>query len=140
MNLCFNSMPIITQTSPISRANHIVYISRLKTRFQSFDKLLSWEISRNYVYNRDYYRLNWDFISFRCLTGITSKLEYIKSLGVGAIWMSPMFQSPMYDFGYDIADFYAIHDEYGTMEDFDALMAKANELGKCQSSLIKFLN
>lgn len=56
--------------------------------------------------------------------------------------MSPMFQSPMYDFGYDIADFYAIHDEYGTMEDFDALMAKANELGKylVVTSLIKFLN
>lgn len=41
-----------------------------------------------------------------------------------------MFKSPMYDFGYDIADFYAIQDEYGTMEDFENLIAKANELGK----------
>lgn len=41
-----------------------------------------------------------------------------------------MFQSPMYDFGYDIADFYAVHDEYGTMEDFEALMKRAGELGK----------
>lgn len=41
-----------------------------------------------------------------------------------------MFQSPMYDFGYDIADFYAVHDEYGTMEDFEELIAKAKELGK----------
>lgn len=40
-----------------------------------------------------------------------------------------MFQSPMYDFGYDIADFYAVHDEYGTMEDFEKLIEKANELG-----------
>ncbi|XP_030035811.1 maltase A1 isoform X1 [Manduca sexta] len=62
------------------------------------------------------------------LNGITSKLEYIKDLGVGAIWLSPMFQSPMYDFGYDISDFYAVHDEYGTMEDFDALIARADEL------------
>lgn len=41
-----------------------------------------------------------------------------------------MFQSPMYDFGYDISDFYAVHDEYGTMEDFDNLVNTANELGK----------
>lgn len=62
--------------------------------------------------------------------GITSKLEHIKEIGAGAIWLSPIFKSPMYDFGYDIADFYAIHDEYGTMEDFDELLNKANELGK----------
>ncbi|KPJ07576.1 Maltase 2 [Papilio machaon] len=63
------------------------------------------------------------------LNGITSKLEHVKEIGAGAIWLSPIFQSPMYDFGYDIADFYAIHDEYGTMEDFEALLAKADELG-----------
>ncbi|KAJ2953901.1 hypothetical protein O0L34_g1531 [Tuta absoluta] len=63
------------------------------------------------------------------LNGITSKLEYLKELGVGATWLSPIFKSPMYDFGYDIADFYDIQDEYGSMEDFDNLMAKANELG-----------
>lgn len=62
--------------------------------------------------------------------GITSRLEYIKDIGVEAIWLSPMFQSPMYDFGYDIADFYAVHDEYGTMEDFEALLKKADDLGK----------
>lgn len=56
-------------------------------------------------------------------------MEYIKEIGVGAIWLSPMFQSPMYDFGYDISDFYAVHDEYGTMEDFEALINKANEYG-----------
>ncbi|GBP27905.1 Maltase A1 [Eumeta japonica] len=63
------------------------------------------------------------------LNGITSKLKYIKELGVGAIWLSPMFQSPMYDFGYDISDFYAVHDEYGTMDDFENLMKRAEELG-----------
>lgn len=62
--------------------------------------------------------------------GITSKLEYIKELGVGAVWLSPIFKSPMVDFGYDIANFYEIHHEYGTMEDFEALLKKANELGE----------
>ena len=70
--------------------------------------------------------------------GITSKLEYIKEIGAGAIWLSPIFQSPMYDFGYDIADFYAIHDEYGTMEDFDELLAKANDLGKLSIDFLIF--
>ncbi|XP_063530030.1 maltase A1-like [Cydia strobilella] len=61
------------------------------------------------------------------LNGITSKLEYIKELGVDAVWISPFFKSPIYDFGYDISDFYSIHDEYGTMEDFDKLMIKAKK-------------
>ncbi|XP_075992681.1 maltase A1-like [Anticarsia gemmatalis] len=62
------------------------------------------------------------------LNGITENLEYLKEMGIGATWLSPIFKSPMYDFGYDIADFYAIQDEYGTMEDFENLMAKAKEL------------
>ncbi|CAK1544244.1 unnamed protein product [Leptosia nina] len=62
------------------------------------------------------------------IKGITSKLEHVKEIGAGAVWLSPIFQSPMYDFGYDIADFYAIHDEFGTMEDFEELVAKAGEL------------
>lgn len=65
-------------------------------------------------------------------------MEYIKEIGAGAIWLSPIFQSPMYDFGYDIADFYAIHDEYGTMDDFDELLAKANELGKLSLNIFIF--
>lgn len=71
--------------------------------------------------------------------GVTSKLEYFTEIGVGAIWLSPIFQSPMYDFGYDIADFYAIHDEYGTMEDFENLLEKANELGKYPKSRVSEL-
>ncbi|XP_075970895.1 maltase A1-like [Anticarsia gemmatalis] len=63
------------------------------------------------------------------LNGIASKLEYLKELGVDAIWMSPIFKSPMYDFGYDIADYKAIATEYGNMTDFDNLMTKAKSLG-----------
>lgn len=62
------------------------------------------------------------------LKGITSKLEHLKETGIGATWLSPIFASPMIDFGYDIADYKAIHTEYGTMEDFDELIAKAKEL------------
>ncbi|XP_026726788.1 maltase A1-like [Trichoplusia ni] len=87
-----------------------------------------WETTIFYqIYPRSFADSNGDGIGD--LNGITSKLEYIKELGVGAIWLSPMFQSPMYDFGYDISDFYAVHDEYGTMEDFEALVNKANEYG-----------
>ncbi|XP_047041936.1 maltase 2-like [Helicoverpa zea] len=63
------------------------------------------------------------------LKGITSELEHLVDAGVGALWMSPIFQSPMIDFGYDISDFFAIHDEYGTMEDFVELVNKAHSLG-----------
>ncbi|XP_030244296.1 maltase A1-like isoform X1 [Drosophila navojoa] len=62
------------------------------------------------------------------LNGITSKLEYLKDLGVTAAWLSPIFKSPMVDFGYDISDFFDIQPEYGTMEDFRALIKKAKEL------------
>nr|XP_017106079.2 maltase A1 [Drosophila bipectinata] len=62
------------------------------------------------------------------LNGITSKLEYLKDLGVTAAWLSPIFTSPMVDFGYDISDFFDIQPEYGTLDDFKALIRRANEL------------
>ncbi|VVD05333.1 unnamed protein product [Leptidea sinapis] len=86
-----------------------------------------WETTIFYqIYPRSFMDSDGDGIGD--LKGITSKLEYLKELGVGATWLSPMFQSPMYDFGYDISDFYAVHDEYGTMEDFEEMLAKAKEL------------
>nr|XP_029715280.1 maltase 2-like isoform X4 [Aedes albopictus] len=63
------------------------------------------------------------------LRGITSKLQHLADAGIGATWLSPIFRSPMVDFGYDIADYRAIQPEYGTMEDFDAMMQEANRLG-----------
>ncbi|XP_063360941.1 maltase 1-like [Cydia amplana] len=63
------------------------------------------------------------------LNGITSKLSYLAHTGVDAIWLSPIYKSPMYDFGYDITDYRAIAPEFGTMEDFDNLMAEAKKLG-----------
>ncbi|RYH04003.1 alpha-amylase [Salipiger sp. IMCC34102] len=63
------------------------------------------------------------------LPGITSRLDYIAGLGVDAIWLSPIYVSPMMDGGYDIIDHTAIDDRYGTMEDFDAMVARAHDLG-----------
>jgi len=63
------------------------------------------------------------------LKGIIARLPYIASLGVDAIWLSPVFASPMADYGYDIADYRAIDPLFGTLEDFDALVAAAHALG-----------
>ncbi len=56
------------------------------------------------------------------LQGITSKLDYIKSLGVDAVWLNPIYKSPNDDGGYDISDYYSIQPEFGTMEDFEVLL------------------
>jgi alpha-glucosidase len=63
------------------------------------------------------------------LNGITSKLDYLKKLGIDAIWLTPCYPSPQVDFGYDISDYTAIAREYGTMEDFDRLVAEAKKRG-----------
>ncbi|WP_254063532.1 alpha-amylase family glycosyl hydrolase [Granulicella sp. S190] len=59
------------------------------------------------------------------IKGITSRLDYIKQLGVDAIWITPMYPSPQIDFGYDIADYTAIDPQYGTMADFEHMTAEA---------------
>lgn len=66
---------------------------------------------------------------FGDIPGIISKLDYIASLGVNTIWLSPVYKSPDDDNGYDIADYKSIQPRFGTMEDFDELLAKAKERG-----------
>ncbi len=63
------------------------------------------------------------------LKGITQRLDYIASLNVDAIWISPFFTSPMKDYGYDVSDYCDVDPMFGTLSDFDALMAKAHSLG-----------
>lgn len=63
------------------------------------------------------------------LEGVYSKLDYIKDLGVDCIWFSPLYPSPNADFGYDIADYYNIHSEYGTLELFKKVLDGAHERG-----------
>ena len=61
------------------------------------------------------------------LRGIIEKLDYLKDLGVDIIWLSPIYKSPFVDQGYDISDYYAIAEEFGTMEEFDELLAEAKK-------------
>lgn len=63
------------------------------------------------------------------LRGIISKLDYLQLLGIDAIWLTPVYQSPMVDNGYDISDYYAINPQFGTMQDFDQLLAQAHQRG-----------
>ena len=63
------------------------------------------------------------------LRGITSRLDYLAWLGVDAIWISPFYPSPMADFGYDVADYTAVDPLFGTMDDFDQLLAAAHDRG-----------
>ena len=63
------------------------------------------------------------------LRGLTGKLDYLKELGVDCVWMLPIYPSPLRDDGYDVADFYRIHPDYGTVEDFRELVDAAHERG-----------
>ena len=61
--------------------------------------------------------------------GITSRLDYLAGLGVGALWLSPIFKSPMKDFGYDISDFMDVDPIFGTLDDFREMANRAHDLG-----------
>ena len=78
------------------------------------------------IYPRSFCDTNDDGIGD--LRGITQHLDYVASLGVDAIWISPFFKSPMKDFGYDISDYRAVDPIFGTNEDFDTLLTKAHSL------------
>ena len=76
------------------------------------------------IYPRSFMDSNGDGIGD--LKGITSRLDYLKDLGIDVIWLSPIYQSPNDDNGYDISDYQAIMEEFGTMEDFDELLREAH--------------
>lgn len=79
------------------------------------------------IYPRSFADSNADGIGD--LPGITGRLDHVASLGVDAIWISPFFRSPQADFGYDVSDYRDIDPDYGTLADFDALIARAHALG-----------
>ena len=79
------------------------------------------------IYPRSFLDSNGDGIGD--LRGIISRLDYLKKLGIDVIWMSPVYQSPNDDNGYDISDYQAIMEEFGTMEDFDELLLEAHKRG-----------
>ena len=79
------------------------------------------------IYPRSFKDSNADGIGD--LKGITSKLDYLQNLGIDVIWLSPHFKSPNVDNGYDIADYQAIMEDFGTMEDFDEMLTGIHQRG-----------
>jgi oligo-1,6-glucosidase len=79
------------------------------------------------IYPRSFKDSNADGIGD--LKGITSRLDYLQNLGIDVIWLSPHFKSPNVDNGYDIADYQAIMEDFGTMEDFDEMLSGIHQRG-----------
>jgi len=102
--------------------------SRLDADLTSRADLAWWRGAAIYqIYPRSFLDANGDGIGD--LKGITQRLDYVAGLGIDAIWLSPFFTSPMKDFGYDVADYCDVDPIFGTLADFDALVARAHELG-----------
>ncbi|CAL6035360.1 Alpha-glucosidase [Hexamita inflata] len=78
------------------------------------------------IYPRSFKDSNGDGVGD--LVGITQKLDYLKDLGIGAIWISPFFKSPQADCGYDVSDYRAVDPMFGSDQDFETLLARAHEL------------
>src|ERR1017187_9147125 len=107
------------QTAPVKKT----------TTVQSADKAKELDLWKNAViyevYPRSFQDTNGDGIGD--LNGITARLDYLKELGVDAIWLTPVYQSPHVDFGYDISNYMNIDPQYGTLADFDRLVAEASK-------------
>ena len=87
-----------------------------------------WQHTNIYqVYLRSFYDSNQDGIGD--IQGVIQKLDYLKNLGIGVIWISPHYASPMDDNGYDVSDFYQVSSDYGTISDFKELLDMAHSMG-----------
>ncbi|XP_065203797.1 maltase 2-like [Planococcus citri] len=107
----------------------LIFFAFWKTDFIAMDTTLDWwQTTVIYqIYPRSFKDSNSDGIGD--LKGIEEKAEYLKDLGVGTVWLSPIFKSPMDDMGYDISDFKDIDPIFGTMADFESLRDKVHSLG-----------
>jgi len=103
-------------------------VTTLAAKAEPHDAQPWWKGASIYqIYPRSFFDSNGDGIGD--LPGITQRLDYVASLGVDAIWLSPFFRSPMADFGYDVADYRDVDPIFGTLADFDALIVRAHALG-----------
>ena len=104
--------------------------TRDRTTLQAFEPRASgtflwWQRGTVYqVYPRSFKDANGDGVGD--LRGIVSRLDYVRWLGVDALWISPIYPSPMKDFGYDVSDYTGVHPLFGSLEDFDELVAAAH--------------
>jgi alpha-glucosidase len=116
--LCIETLPKLTVGAwhPIGMAD------------SEFEATQWWQTGVIYqVYPRSFQDTDGDGVGD--LKGITARLDYLKGLGVDAVWVSPIYPSPMADFGYDVSDYTGVDPLFGTMEDFDALLAAAHARG-----------
>ena len=79
------------------------------------------------------------YLIINYVLGIISRLPYLKDLGIGAIWLSPFYKSPMVDFGYDVSDYRQVDPLFGTLQDFDDMIDKAHSLGTCKCYIQKYI-
>lgn len=111
----------------MKRALQIVVLVLFGFLCSSLAQDLEWWEGGNFyqIYPRSFKDSNGDGIGD--LLGIASKVKYLKDLGMDGVWLSPIMKSPQADYGYDISDYRDIHNEYGTLQDFDVLLAACKE-------------
>lgn len=79
------------------------------------------------VYVRSFFDLDGDGVGD--IPGVTEKLDYLAELGIDGLWLTPIFESPQFDFGYDVSDYYKLHDEYGTLDAVKELIDESHKRG-----------
>ena len=121
LGLCLAAIPALAQQLPAPKATHKHVHQAAQTAQDPW-----WKHAVIYeIYPRSFQDSNGDGVGD--INGVTSRLEYLHDLGIGAIWITPMYPSPLVDFGYDVADYTALDPLYGTLGDFDHLMAEAKK-------------
>ncbi|CAK1544243.1 unnamed protein product [Leptosia nina] len=127
-DMCF-VFTIDLRYSLILRCIFFVLIAVARGRYENVNVKQDWW--ENAVFYQIYVRsfMDSDSDGIGDINGITSRLQYLKDLGVDAMILAPIFKSPMHDFGFDVTDYYTVHHEYGTTEDFEELVKKSREFG-----------
>src|SRR5437868_7936550 len=107
---------------------HLSRRARVEGAYGMEERHLWWQKGTIYqVYPRSFQDSNGDGVGD--LPGILSRLDYLEWLGVDAVWLSPIYPSPMKDFGYDISDYVGVDSIFGSLADFDQLIAEVHRRG-----------